>query len=306
VDAASLAGGPAPGVAAAGVAAAIARLQADWGRRYGEVVGDVRAVLLADGSVALEGVVLVPHQRPALLGAAARALAGVPLVDRLTVLTEDEATRHWLEPGDGLLDVWVGPGRQRATQLAAGDPPARCLVERGEWWAVELADGTVGWVRAAESTITAAEHRPADIAAWRRDYRGTARAVPEAAWRHGLQPWLGAPYLWGGTTPMGIDCSGLTQRLVRSVAGLGLPRHSTDQVRRGRRVPRETLQPGDLVLLGGGEAGVRHVAIVLQADPVVVGHASRRHDAVREEPLASLLARYELQAAARFDPEGSG
>ncbi len=63
--------------------------------------------------------------------------------------------------------------------------------------------------------------------------------------------YLGVPYLWGGTTMKGVDCSGLTQDVYRD-AGVSLPRTTYDQVKVGTAVPNiASAQPGDLVFYGG-------------------------------------------------------
>lgn len=60
---------------------------------------------------------------------------------------------------------------------------------------------------------------------------------------------LGVPYVWGGTSPSGFDCSGLVY-YVYAHFGVNLPRTSEDQQNVGTPVSRDQLQPGDLVFFG--------------------------------------------------------
>lgn len=68
--------------------------------------------------------------------------------------------------------------------------------------------------------------------------------------------YLGTPYVWGGTSPSGFDCSGFVQ-YVYAQNGVGLPRTSQSQMGVGNPVSQGQLQPGDLVFFrGGGHVGI--------------------------------------------------
>jgi len=75
--------------------------------------------------------------------------------------------------------------------------------------------------------------------------------------------YLQAPYLWGGRSPFGIDCSGLTQ-MVYKFAGIRLLRDANQQVTQGRPVDfAEQCQAGDLAFFDNGKGDISHVGFVL-------------------------------------------
>ncbi|MFT3663147.1 MAG: NlpC/P60 family protein [Gordonia sp. (in: high G+C Gram-positive bacteria)] len=81
----------------------------------------------------------------------------------------------------------------------------------------------------------------------------------------------GVPYVWGGTTPSGFDCSGLTQWSYRQ-AGLEIPRLAQEQDTAGFAVTQSQLQPGDLAVWSGHVAMyVGNGQMVEAGDPVQVG-----------------------------------
>lgn len=72
--------------------------------------------------------------------------------------------------------------------------------------------------------------------------------------------YLGVPYVFGGSTPRGFDCSGFTSYVFRGY-GIQLPRMADEQYRVGQFVPKQKLQPGDLVFFTTYEPGVSHTGI---------------------------------------------
>jgi uncharacterized protein YgiM (DUF1202 family) len=83
---------------------------------------------------------------------------------------------------------------------------------------------------------------------------------------------LGIPYVWGGTTTKGFDCSGFVQYVLRQ-NGISMPRTTTEQYQIGTYVTKSDLLPGDLVFLQNTyRAGISHVGIYIGDGKMI--HAS--------------------------------
>jgi cell wall-associated NlpC family hydrolase len=109
--------------------------------------------------------------------------------------------------------------------------------------------------------------------------------------------YLGTPYRWGGESPAtGFDCSGLMQYAFKQL-GVSIPRVSQDQFRSGQQVPRESLQPGDLVFFS--KAGdVHHVGMYVGDGKFL--HAPHTGDVVKISSLSEPHYAAEYCGARRY------
>ncbi len=130
-------------------------------------------------------------------------------------------------------------------------------------------------------------------------------ASASAALRTGDR-YLGVPYLWGGSTPDGFDCSGFVQYVYRK-QGVELPRTSRQMANAGVSVPPyiDNLQPGDLMLFAGSEGVINHVAMYAGDGRIL--HSSSSGNGVRYDDLSTRRGQYyvnHLVAARRVASNG--
>jgi cell wall-associated NlpC family hydrolase len=138
----------------------------------------------------------------------------------------------------------------------------------GRWVAVRLPNGEGAFIQRGDVDLgEAATARP-----------GTGGDLVSTARR-----FLGAPYLWGGMSFHGVDCSGLTSR-VYAANGIELLRDADIQYTdpRARAVERHALQPGDLVFFGART--ITHVGIYV-ADGRFISATTYQAPVVREDSL---------------------
>ena len=90
--------------------------------------------------------------------------------------------------------------------------------------------------------------------------------------------YLNAPYLWGGKTPFGIDCSGFTQ-MVYKLNGYKLLRDASQQATQGIALSFiEESEPGDLAFFDNDEGLIVHVGIILKDNYIIHAHGKVRID----------------------------
>jgi gamma-D-glutamyl-L-lysine dipeptidyl-peptidase len=137
------------------------------------------------------------------------------------------------------------------------------------WVTVRLPTGETAFVQSGDVRLvdaTAARSRGTEV-----DLVATARRF------------TGVPYLWGGMSAHGLDCSGLVSR-VYAVNGVDLPRDADLQFDdpRGRPVDRSALRPGDLVFFG--QKKITHVGMYV-GDGRFINATTHSHPDVHEESL---------------------
>lgn len=171
--------------------------------------------------------------------------------------------------------IYIRPSAKAETLCdIVGGNILRYVEKKGKWTKVMLPSGKTGYVQSRHlkkhegfRSIAMGEGSAESISP------ETTEAIIAQA-----EKLLGVPYLWGGMSAKGVDCSGLV-RISHIMNGILLPRNASQQIKCGERVPLDQLQRGDLVYFGTAATDdkpmrVTHVGIYLGNNKII--HSSHR------------------------------
>ena len=141
------------------------------------------------------------------------------------------------------------------------------LRQSGAWSAVLMSDRSTGWLPTKYLTLTEQTY---DVSSQIVTTPGPGGAASYAGTRYAAQSptvgqalrWLGTPYVYGGTTTRGIDCSSLVQHSFAS-CGVRLPRTAAQQARVGAAVDAANLQAGDRLYFSASGTRIDHTGLYM-------------------------------------------
>jgi hypothetical protein len=112
--------------------------------------------------------------------------------------------------------------------------------------------------------------------------------------------YLNAPYLWGGKSPFGIDCSGFTQQVFR-LFDKNLPRDAYQQAEHGQEIEFDDAQVGDLAFFHNLSVKITHVGIVLNDKKIIHASGFVKIDTLKQDGIYSDDSKtHELSFIRRF------
>ena len=178
------------------------------------------------------------------------------------------------------LNIRSGPDTIYGTygQINTGDA-VQLIGQEGNWYKISTPLAACGYAYISADYITTTA--PAQVRSVAPVIYGGTSGNVSAGQRvvQIAEQFLGLPYVYGGSTPAGVDCSGFTSYVFKQL-GYTLNRVSADQINNGVPVSKSELQPGDLLLFKKqGAARIHHVGIYV-GDGMMI-HSPQTGDVIK-------------------------
>lgn len=186
--------------------------------------------------------------------------------------------------------------RNRQSQLLQAEGSVYLLGEYEDFYLVKKWDGTLGW--ACKNNLKETKSAPNLELGKNAKTSIKRKLIEESAIAKFLSKYQDSPYLWGGLTPLGIDCSGFVQRYFLENFNLGLPKHSTDQMTYGSLLKsKKDLKNHDLIFLINKKSKIPHVGIYFNG---LIWHACLSKNKVVSQKIAEVTREYKVVALKRI------
>lgn len=215
----------------------------------------------------------------------------------------------WARPCRQVVDIFRKPlgkldklneralARNRQTQASRIDLPFKVLKQEDGWGLAELADGTFGWLPEQTFESVKKQNYWKNIALAPRGKLFTINDPGQQKIIYILKQFEAIPYLWGGTTKRGMDCSAFIQKVFWELGKILLPRNSREQKKCGQSVRSTSLCALDIVFFVHSKTGRHHVGVYFDN---LVWHFCLDRQGLSTETLGSIQKRYNYLTARRI------
>jgi cell wall-associated NlpC family hydrolase len=225
--------------------------------------------------------------------------------DHLSTYTRKNVELGYGSVNGNKVNVRSGPGTSYASLARANSGEQAYIIGFNNQWYKVVYSSHVGYIRSDYLDLT---EIPYENKASQKDpiffvNRQSTGVTPSASALNGgntstirqnivadAKKLLGIPYVWGGTTTKGFDCSGFVQYVLKQ-NGISMPRTTTEQYQIGTYVTKSDLLPGDLVFLQNTyRAGISHVGIYIGDGKMI--HASSSKGVVTSDLSSSYYTQH--------------